>query len=312
MKRGLWLHAALSLWLGLFTPALAWGPVGHAVIGELAAHELLTDAPGLEAFLARLQAPAWRQPVRRALLGFDPPEPGHALRVLANWPDWRRDAPGMLPFDRQRHYVNVPHRARYQRLQHCPDGLCSIETLLHQRAVLADRSAALPKRAVALAWVVHLLGDIHQPLHAGHAADRGGNLTCVTWRGTPSRLVMTGDRQQCSGANLHRVWDSRLIEAATGFSRYHEAPEFAEQLRDFLGLVSAAEPPLEIRTAADWRHVIERWHHETQALILLDDIYPPDRTIGPAYIRSHFRTVRLQLLRAAVRLAALLQRTLQP
>jgi hypothetical protein len=302
----------LNIWLGMLNPAMAWGPVGHAVIGELAEHDLLQDDPGLRTFLTRLREPARRQRMRHALLGLKPPEPGAALRVLANWPDWRRDEPGMFPFDRQRHYVNLPHRARYSRKQHCPDGLCSIETLLQQRAVLANRRAALPQRAVALAWVVHLVGDIHQPLHAGKAADRGGNLTCVTWRGAPSRPVIAVGPQHISGTNLHAVWDSKLIAAVTGFTGYHDAPEFARQLRGFLGLVRAAEPPLVIRTPADWRASIERWHRETQALILLDDIYPHGHSIGRAYIRSHFRTVRLQLLRAAVRLAALLRQTLRP
>jgi hypothetical protein len=304
--------AALGIWLGLLNPALAWGPVGHAVIGELAEHDLLQNDPGLRTFLRRLREPAQRRRIRHALLGLKPPKPGAALRVLANWPDWRRGEPGMLSFDRRRHYVNLPHRTRYSRRQHCPDGLCSIETLLQQRAVLANRRAALPKRAVALAWVVHLMGDIHQPLHAGKAADRGGNLTCVTWRGAPFRLVMTNGRQHCSGANLHAVWDSKLIAAVTGFSSHRDTLKFARQLRGLLGLVKAAEPPLVVRTAADWRASIERWHRETQALILLDDIYPHGHAIGQAYIRSHFRTVRLQLLRAAVRLAALLRQTLRP
>ena len=66
------------------------------------------------------------------------------------------------------------------------------------------------------------------------------------------------------------------------------------------------------RTEAEWRTVVERWHSETQALILQMDIYPHGNVIDDCYIQQHYRTIRLQMLRAAVRLAALLQRTLNP
>jgi hypothetical protein len=58
--------------------------------------------------------------------------------------------------------------------------------------------------------------------------------------------------------------------------------------------------------------VVERWHNETHALILHDGLYPSDGQIGSAYLQRHYPTARLQLLRAAVRLAALLRQSLQP
>jgi hypothetical protein len=240
----------------------------------------------------------------------DPPVSGKVLWFLANWPDVQKRQPGMLPYDGLRHFVNLPHKALYNRLRHCREGVCSIETLLQQRAILADRQAPLSRRAVALAWVTHLVGDIHQPLHAGKAEDRGGNLTCVTWKRQPSKLVTIDDRPQCSGVNLHAVWDSKIIQEVTGFTSPNDAPAYAWKLRRFLKLVQAAEPPLFTRTEAEWRAIVERWHTETQALILLDDLYPRRNAIGRSYIRSHYRTIRLQLLRAAVRLAAMLHRTL--
>src|SRR5262249_35282998 len=214
--------------------------------------------------------------------------PGQALRVLANWPDVHKREPGMLPADDQRHYVNLPFTAPYSRTQYCADGVCSIETLLEQRAILADRRAPLPQRAVALAWVAHLVGDMHQPLHAGKAEDRGGNLTCVAWMGEPSRPVVTEGRAGCTGANLHAVWDYTLIEAAPGFAHPDDAPAFAQQLRPWLPRVQAAESPVTARTPAEWRAVIERWHQETQALIVQEGLYPPDGQIGPAYLQRHY------------------------
>jgi hypothetical protein len=165
---------------------------------------------------------------------------------------------------------------------------------------------------VALAWVVHLVGDMHQPLHAGKEEDRGGNLTCVMWRGEPSELVTVEGKKTCSGTNLHALWDSKILEAATGIIHPDEAPTLAQQLRPFLPPVIASEPLLTAPTEAEWRAVVEHWHTETQRLILLEDIYPPAHNVDHHYIHRHYPTIRRQLLRAAVRLAAMLHHTLRP
>jgi hypothetical protein len=280
------------------------------VIGQLAEDELLTRDASLRSLLTRLRDPRQSQQVHEALLGMALPTPGKALRALANWPDWHKRQPGMLPADEQRHYVNLPFTARYNRARHCPDGLCSIETLLAQRARLADRRATLSQRVVALAWVVHLVGDMHQPLHAGQLEDRGGNLTCVAWMDEPSERMASDGRLTCSGTNLHVVWDTKLLEAATGFTRDNDAPALARQLRGLFVRVQAAEAPLTARTSAEWRAVVERWHTETQALITRERIYPPDGAVGTAYLQRYYPIVRLQVLRAAVRLAAMLQQSL--
>ena len=311
MKR--YISTALSctvLWLSCATSALAWGAVAHAVIGQLAQDELRVQEAPLLTLLTRFRDPTQYQQVRAALLGMDLPTPENALRTLANWPDWYKRQPGMLPSDEQRHYINLSFTARYMRAQHCSDGVCSIETLLEQRAILANRRASLPQRAVALAWVAHLVGDIHQPLHAGKLEDRGGNLTCVSWMGESSQRVLIDGKASCTGTNLHAVWDSKLLEAATGFVHPDDALAFAQQLRPFLPRVQAAEPPLTAQTSAEWRAVVERWHTEAQALIVREGIYPPDSMVGPAYLQRHYPTVRLQVLRAAVRLAAMLRQSM--
>jgi nuclease S1 len=302
--------SCVVVWLSHAAPVLGWGAVAHAVIGQLAEDELLARNAPLRALLTRLHEPSQSQQVHEALLGMVLPTPGNTLRALANWPDWYKRQPGMLPADEQRHYINLPFNARYNRAQHCPDGICSIETLLAQRALLADRRAPLPQRAVALAWVVHLVGDMHQPLHAGELEDRGGNLTCVAWMGEPSERIVSGGKVTCSGTNLHAVWDTKLLEAVTGFKHDDDAPALVRQLRARFVRVQAAEPPLTARTSAEWRAVVERWHAEAQALIIREHLYPPDGAVGTAYLQRYYPTVRLQILRAAARLAAMLQQSL--
>ncbi|MEE8302107.1 MAG: S1/P1 nuclease, partial [Candidatus Tectomicrobia bacterium] len=194
---------SLIIWLVVPSFAVAWGPVTHAVIGHLAENDLLKRDPGLKTLLTQFRQPGQRQRIKRALLGMAPPASGEALHFFANWPDVKKRQSGMLPYDGLRHFVNLPHRARYSRIKHCPHGACSIETLLQQRAILANWRTPLSQRAIALAWIVHLVGDLHQPLHAGKAKDRGANLICVTWRERPSRLATVNGKLKCSGANLH-------------------------------------------------------------------------------------------------------------
>lgn len=304
----------ISAWLCLISSAgaLAWGPAAHAVIGQLAEDLLLQDTPAWRLLLQQWRHPTQAPHVTEALYGLELPEPGGVLRLLANWPDWHKRKPGMLDADEQRHYLNVPFTARYSRRQYCPDGRCSVETLLTQRALFADQRAPLAQRAVALAWIAHLVGDMHQPLHAGRAEDRGGNLTCVTWLGEPSRLVTLDNWTSCTHVNLHVVWDSKLIEAVTGFTHQEDAKAFAQLLRPGLPRIRPGEPRLTARTPTAWRTLIEQWHHETQTLIVRNAIYPVDGAINQAYLQQHYPTVRTQLLRAAVRLAALLRQSLQP
>src|SRR5262249_49009650 len=145
------LLSCLVLWLSHTTSALGWGAVAHAVIGQLGEDELLAHNATRRTLLMHFRDPTQYQHVHEALLGMDLPSPGNSLRALANWPDWYKRQPGMLPADEQRHYINLPFTARYNRVQHCPDGLCPIQTLLAQRAILADRRTALPPRPLALA-----------------------------------------------------------------------------------------------------------------------------------------------------------------
>src|SRR5262249_61944099 len=109
---------------------------------------------------------------------------------------------------------------------------------------------------------------------------------------------------------LHAWWDSKLLEAATGFVHPDHAPVLARQLHPLWRRVQDAEPLLTARTSAEWRAVVERWHNEAQALITREHMYPSDGVVGPAYLQRHYPTVRLQMLRAAVRLAAMLRQSM--
>jgi hypothetical protein len=107
----------------------------------------------------------------------------------------RDEQPDTAPW----HYVNIaPGAERYDRERDCADGRCVVEKIEEMKRVMVDPKREKTERVHALKWLVHLVGDVHQPLHCANAADRGGNSIHVT---------LDGERY-----NLHELWDSTVIE----------------------------------------------------------------------------------------------------
>ena len=156
------------------TPALAWGKTGHRVVAALADAQL--------SGLARAHV--------KELLGVE------SLDEAATWPDEMRSDPS--PFWQKAsgplHYVTL-NGVVYD---HAPSESDALEALAKYSATLRDPNASLADKQLALRFVVHLVGDLHQPLHAGKCCDKGGNEVKVKWFG----------RDQ----NLHSVWDSALVD----------------------------------------------------------------------------------------------------
>ena len=168
------LALALAVALSLPPAAHAWGPHGHRITARLAE--------------ARL-TPAARAAVRELL------HKGDTLVDIANWAD--EDGHDAVPGSSPWHYVNVPITATRYDPRYCSGGDCVVARIKHFRSVLADRRAPLRDRQRALLFLVHLVGDVHQPLHVGDNHDKGGNQTQIQFLG--------------QGSNLHRLWDSGMI-----------------------------------------------------------------------------------------------------
>jgi len=166
--------------------ASAWGPLGHAVIGQA----------GVAA-----ADPAAQRAVAEILGTSTPVELQQALDTACNWPDAYRETHEGA-WSEPLHYVNMPRgEARYDRERDCPDGLCVTEGIRKYAAELALPAGALESRRrwEAFAWLCHLVGDLHQPLHAGYRDDRGGNTLTVRFRGETD--------------DLHEFWDAMLSQA---------------------------------------------------------------------------------------------------
>jgi hypothetical protein len=257
-----------SLLLLLATDTGAWGPEGHRIVGQ-AAFGLL-DAAARAEVLAIFDLPP----------GADPDA---ALDTACNWPDSIREEPGWR-WSAPLHYVNVSRLGGgYQRERDCPDGRCVTEGILEYASRLGYGGSAnsADERYQALAFVCHLVADLHQPLHAGFRDDRGGNNVQVEYRGEEM--------------NLHRFWDAGVV-------RTHLRDE--SEMVDWLTAAGA-------RVAAqDWKpgDVVE-WTNESHALAA-GSAYPAGRVIDDAFADRSWSVTVVQWERAAGRLAQVLNAVL--
>ncbi len=240
--------------------AHAWGPKGHRLAAALAHSEL---------------SPQARTEVARLLRG----EADPTLAGVSNWADdLREHDPDLGKRSARWHYVNLAEDScTYDATKHCPDGDCVIEAIVRQRALLADRAQPDAVRAQALKFLVHFVGDAHQPLHAGYARDRGGNTIQIQLDG--------------QGSNLHRLWDSEVIASAN----------ISE--RRYLPYLQRMPLPREARTGINDPAA---WAKASCRIVLRNGFYPQRPKIEPAYFTQWRPTAETQLRIAGHRLAKLL------
>lgn len=240
----------------------AWGFNGHRMIGELAERELPASV---------------RAEIRELLAD----EPSPTLAAVSTWPDEVRGEEAWRHTGRW-HFLNFPRDScRFSQRRDCPEGSCIVGAIESQLKVLADRRRTRAERAVALKFVVHLIGDLHQPLHAGYADDRGGN----------DEQIRFGMR----GLNLHGFWDSTLLD-----TRELHWTEYAREL---------GSTPLPPPGRMGGRAAV-RWAQESCHLIESAQIYPERRRIDREYVERQRPVAEAQLRLAASRLAAALKEAL--
>lgn len=143
---------------------------------------------------------------------FGRPSGRSTLEAVSVWADEIRGTPADEP---RWHYDDIPVCGTTPpRQEYCPGGECNSAQLERLIAVLADTHAEPRARNEALKWIVHLVADLHQPLHAADNADAGGNRVAVALAG-----VRTRGRE-----NLHRAWDGELVQLALGTGNRQRPP----------------------------------------------------------------------------------------
>jgi hypothetical protein len=180
--------------------ASAWGCEGHQAVAIIA--ERLLGPRALPAVQALLGA----SPVDPVLRRGCQPVPVDPLADAATWADDERAAD---PATAAWHFVNLPRSlssATANPAPYCAGGQCVIDaitTQFHTLTTSGDRA----KKANALRFIIHFVGDIHQPLHVITNGDRGGNCFPVAYFGRPPEV----DARSGFSPNLHGVWDSSMI-----------------------------------------------------------------------------------------------------
>jgi hypothetical protein len=240
-----------------------WGPQGHRLVALVAANHL---------------TPAARQQVT-SLLGDE------SLADVATWADEYVDGHRATA---SWHYVNIPVDGRYVPDRDCLRGDCVVDRIRYHQERLADRSLRRRDRAMALKFLVHFVGDLHQPFHA-IGVERGGNGIPLSVFGSAT----CGRGDPLRACNLHGLWDSELIAHRKLRDRAYAA-ELERQIatRKWAASESAAE-----------------WAMESYALAKAA-LLPAQGDANEAYYRKHIATVDQRLALGGLRLAAVLNRSL--
>ena len=197
------LTGALSLLAVAAPSADAWGCKGHQTVALIAEKHLTAAA---------------REMVDK-ILADNPIDPklkrwcGSATMDLmvdaSTWPDDVRNERNNGPW----HYIDIPRGKHEGSLnEYCGNEGCVTRAIEQQRALLKDKSADPARRAEAIRYLIHFVGDMHQPLHAANNADKGGTCVPVTYlHHDPLPNPLHPEREDYS-PNLHQVWDTEIVE----------------------------------------------------------------------------------------------------
>src|SRR6478735_1051576 len=256
--------------------ALAWSALGHRLVGVIAERHL--------------QSSTERQ-VRRLLAGESEP----TLAGTGDWADHLRDLdPAYFRRTARWHYVNLDARTcAYDSARDCPGGQCVVGAIRAQQAILADGGRPLPERREALKFLVHLVADVHQPLHASGRDDKGGNRYQVSLRTDLVPTTYGRDRYAngVMGTNLHAVWDYYLLASPT-----LAATSYADR-------IDAVNSPTIAKTPDP-----EAWAKESCQLAR--GVYPQGHLLDRVYLDAERPLAERRIHDAAYRLAHLLDSTL--
>ncbi|MGH8108329.1 MAG: S1/P1 nuclease [Arenimonas sp.] len=264
----------------LLTPlqTLAWGKVGHEIVGDLAQRQLNAKA---QAEVSRLLAA----------------ESDPTLSGIAMWADNLRSSDADL-FKKTSHwhYINFPRgvACEFVPARDCPDGNCVIAAINRNFTILSDKKRSDAERTEALKFLVHFIGDVHQPFHAGYGDDRGGNSFQISYQGKawkPLPNPKPGDYVP-SGWNIHSVWDSMILESKTRDSKKYAAMLWKQSP------LAYDETKRSDRPAVDWAM--------QSCSILRDNPYPAKNIIKDDYLDKYRPLQERRLREAGARLAAMI------
>lgn len=234
--------------------SFGWGQTGHRVVGQIAQNHLSKKAK------KNIQKILGTETLAYASTYMDEIKSEASFKYANDW-----------------HWVTIPDGSTYSNSEKNNNGDV-VEAIDRMTAILKSDTANLNQRKQALRFLVHLVGDIHQPLHVGNGTDKGGNNVKVKWFGESS--------------NLHRVWDSEMIDSrGWSFSELAQQIDVADKTQ-ILGFQNSLNP-------ANWAE---------EAMQYRPQIYNTGDTerMGYRYTYDNWSLLEEQLLKGGLRLAGLL------
>jgi S1/P1 Nuclease len=246
-------------------PLLAWGPEGHRLVARIAASELTLAAQSQVA----------------EILG-----PGQTMASVASWAD---DVRHSRPETAKWHFIDIPiGKAHLDMTRDCAKGDCIVGELLKLRHDLQDPATPAAERREALMFLIHFIGDMHEPLHCANNQDRGGNSVRVVFHDRPT--------------SLHSLWDSGLLNRMASED---------ELFADLSAVAAHQERKWAKGGFADWANDSHK-----AARKMVYRLLPPAAADSPHPISAKYEAkadllVKEQIAKAGVRLAATLNTALQ-
>lgn len=281
MKRILLILAALIGFGASAMPAAAYWEYGHETVAAIAYRNV---TPQVRGAIDRMLA-------RSALLE-TPGCPTGTIEQASVWADCIKTLGPRFNYAYSWHYQNVNVCKPFDLKSACRDGNCVSAQIDRDVKLLKDPSVPLRERIQALAFLIHFVGDLHQPLHAGDRGDLGGNQVKAAYGlYAPERF------------NLHSAWDGWLAERAIT-----TPPSLVRVYSD------AERTPVWGGTTEEWSH--ESWqvaHDFAYATALGGDPcgpVPARAQLDDATIEKLVEPARLQVMRGGLRLARLLDESL--
>ncbi len=287
----------------LFTSAEAhaWGDLGHRAVGEIAERNLSEKAKALVF----------------KILGAEP------LSTASTFADSVRPARG-FDFLAKYHYINLPFEKSIEAGVKAAQKEPTADAFLRNPQLLNDPKLSRESKMLLLRYLVHIVGDIHQPLHIGNGVDAGASKCWVKWKDRAA--------EKTTIESLHYVWDERLPQVfCSDFDAKHTNPldrpwctykEFVDSLMSELD-----SDPQRKQTLVSQGKILERlkWYEEGRALH--PSVYPDEKPTSPfqrpycqtgafqetkiplldeKYVRRAYSIAKNQILKAGFRLAGMI------
>ena len=270
------------------TPAMAWWEYGHGTVGRIA---YMNVSPHTRAEIDRL--------LRQGRLLDTPTCSVRTIELASYWPDCIKTLGERFSYASPWHYQNVNICRPFDLRTPCPDGNCVSAQIERNVRILADTRIPTRERLMALAFLVHFMGDLHQPMHAGDHGDLGGNRVQVRYGAIGGRT------------NLHTIWDGYLADRGISQPPGQAAGILSE-------ISSADRAAMAQGTIADWSR--ESWEVSRQFAYgaLFEDPCAerprdaPAPVMTEAIVQRLIPVVRQQVARGGLRLARLLDEAFAP